>query len=190
MFKKLKARVSDWLDEQQAKLDEAKARAARMDALDAEIAAREALGVAGRLELEFERYKAGDLSLEDYRDEILNEKQDMQEALSLLRSQKSLMDRDDYEDELAQIDEDKDEIRWRLDWVEKRLRDQDLHASRPGISGSGRWARFEYADADGVVTNRDVVNWEVAGRYVRAYDRKRKDERTFRIDRISDWVAG
>lgn len=145
---------------------------------------------ADRLRSLFEQHKAGQLTLEEYRDAILSERDDLHGAADDLRAQRSLMDEQDYEDAREQLDDDRSEIAWRLDWVEKKLRDQALYASRPEISGSGKWARFEYVDGDGEVSKRDIAHWEVSGRYVRGYDRKRKAERNFRIDRISDWVCG
>lgn len=60
----------------------------------------------------------------------------------------------------------------------------------PDIPEIGRWARFEYVDADGQISNRSVTMWEKRGRYIVGYDRSRKDERTFRQDRISKWICG
>jgi hypothetical protein len=62
--------------------------------------------------------------------------------------------------------------------------------SRDGFGERGKWASFEYVGADGVITKRTVAMWEKRGAYIVGYDRTRKEERTFRQDRISDWVSG
>ncbi len=145
---------------------------------------------ARKLEEMFARLKTGEISLDDYHDEIIAAKAGTDEEMALLREQRSFLTDEEYEAEKDILVEARDEIAWRLSWVEKRLRDQSLLESRPEISGGGRWARFEYVDHDGVITDRDIARWEVSGRYVRGYDRKRKAERNFRIDRISNWKAG
>jgi predicted DNA-binding transcriptional regulator YafY len=59
-----------------------------------------------------------------------------------------------------------------------------------GWANRGKWARFDYVDADGKATHRQIVNWEKRGAYIVGYDRSRDAERTFRQDRIEGWVAG
>lgn len=54
---------------------------------------------------------------------------------------------------------------------------------------TGTVAMFEYVDADGVVTDRRVRNWRSSGPYVYAYCLDRRGNRTFRKDRISEWIA-
>ena len=55
------------------------------------------------------------------------------------------------------------------------------------ICESGPFAKFTYVDADGVVTDREVTNWEYDGDYVKAFCLLRREHRTFRVDRIEGW---
>lgn len=51
----------------------------------------------------------------------------------------------------------------------------------------GKAAHFEYVDADGEVTDREVVNWVIDGRYLHGFCTLRRATRQFRLDRITDW---
>ncbi|MFC0683565.1 hypothetical protein [Novosphingobium clariflavum] len=168
-------------------------RRARLDpqaVQDLPPSSRPSLKSAGEsLSLQFDRYKAGQVSLEEYQAFIVEEADALQAQRENLRGERSSWDPDDYADELTRIDEEGEEIAWRQDWVRKRIKDQSLREIRPEVADRGKWARFEYVDNDGVVTKREVVNWEVSGRYVRGYCKMRKEERSFRIDRISEWVS-
>lgn len=53
---------------------------------------------------------------------------------------------------------------------------------------SGKMARFVYIDADGVVTDREIVNWRIVGPYISGYCTMRKASRDFRIDRVDEWI--
>lgn len=53
----------------------------------------------------------------------------------------------------------------------------------------GQSAKFQYVDVDGVVTDREVRNWKSSGAHIRGYCLDRRDNRTFRKDRISSWQA-
>lgn len=49
---------------------------------------------------------------------------------------------------------------------------------------------FSYADADGVVSDRQLINWGQDSDYdhcFSGFDLTRRDTRTFRIDRVQDW---
>lgn len=81
-----------------------------------------------------------------------------------------------------------------------RWEDDDEERDEPdyeSIADDDRWyegetgtvAMFEYVDADGVVTDRRVRNWRSSGPYVYAYCLDRRGNRTFRKDRISEWIA-
>lgn len=74
------------------------------------------------------------------------------------------------------------------DWEDRQRWIADL--DRGDIEPAGRWARFEYVDRDGVITNREIATWEKRGAYVVGFDRERRGERTFRQDRISAWTSG
>ena len=58
------------------------------------------------------------------------------------------------------------------------------------IADRGSWARFEYVDRDGVVTQRRISNWRRDGVYITGWCNTRREERTFRLDRMDEWVAG
>ena len=184
-FSKMKAGIDHWFEKQQAELDRKKSlEASRKRLLDG-IAEEERLGASGRLQRHFDRFQSGAISIDDYMDEILAEKDQNKIGLADLRSDRRTMDLDDYEEALEQFEVDREDIAWRLDWAKKRVADRSLQASHPGISGKGKWCRFDYVDQGGSVSEREVVNWEVSGRYVRGYCKTRKEERNFRIDRIS-----
>ena len=60
----------------------------------------------------------------------------------------------------------------------------------PTIPDYGTWAKFEYYDADGVITKRHIRQWSKRGAYIEGFCMERREGRTFRQDRISDWVDG
>jgi hypothetical protein len=49
---------------------------------------------------------------------------------------------------------------------------------------------FEYADADGIVTERTIINWIDTRYYVKGLCLDRHAMRTFRKDRVLSWVSG
>lgn len=59
--------------------------------------------------------------------------------------------------------------------------------ARPG-KRSGKVARFVYVDADGVVTDREIVNWRIVGTYISGYCTTRQASRDFRLDRVDEWI--
>jgi hypothetical protein len=144
--------------------------------------------LTARLEQQFESLRKGAINLDDYRDAVLAEKEELADLRSDLRDDRRFISADEYEDRKAEIDELAEEVRWRLKWIDDQKYKQSI--SRDGFADSGRWARFEYVDNDGVVTRREIVNWETRGAYIVGFDRSKKAERTFRQDRISDWRAG
>lgn len=60
----------------------------------------------------------------------------------------------------------------------------------PSIPDYGTWARFEYVDADGVVTRRHIRQWSKHGAYIEGFCMERREGRLFRQDRISLWRCG
>lgn len=145
-------------------------------------------GAAGHLQERFAEYQAGRITLQQYRADIIEEWAEIEEEREALRDLSNFFDEENTEDERLRIASDMEEVRWRLEWVEQRLADE---AARPDvIEGSGKWARFSYEDNDGAQTKREIVNWSTSGRYLVGFDRVNNDERTFRLDRISHWVAG
>lgn len=57
-------------------------------------------------------------------------------------------------------------------------------------NSSGKLARFVYVDADGVVTDRRVKNWTSDRFYLEGHCQLRREHRTFRLDRIEEWISG
>lgn len=142
----------------------------------------------GRLNAMYEDYRAGLATLDDYEAAIVSEAEGIRERSAHLRENRRLYDAEQYDAEKDQLDEDRDAVQWRMRWLSgERLR---LKNSRTDFEPAGKWARFEYVDADGVITNRHIVNWERRGAYIVGHDKDRREERTFRQDRISDWLAG
>jgi len=141
-----------------------------------------------RLGLMFDNYRAGSATLDEYEAAIKAEAESIKERAAELRANRKLHGKDYCEAEKEQLDEDRDAVQWRRRWLsDERHRAKN---SRPGFAPSGKWSRFEYVDADGVITKRNVVNWERRGAYIVGYDKDRREERTFRQDRISDWLSG
>lgn len=48
--------------------------------------------------------------------------------------------------------------------------------------------KFEYVDSDGVITVRTIRNWSNDGVYLRGWCEDRRATRTFRVDRVIDWL--
>ncbi|WP_408586566.1 hypothetical protein [Novosphingobium sp.] len=144
--------------------------------------------VEERLTNLFDQHRTGAIGLEEYRAGVQEELADCDEAILLHRRSQGDMDADDYQAELEELEDEREECRWRLKWIA----DQEYKASisREGFPEQGKWARFEYTDADGEVSKRTIAMWQKRGAYIVGFDRSRKAERTFRQDRISDWVCG
>lgn len=159
-----------------------------MAKIRAKIAAEEALGVDGRLEEQFGALQANAIDLAQYRDAIVEERRKVSAQRKDLREDRNFLDPNEYEDAKEQLDEDMEAVRWRLEWAESKL--LETPTSDDGIAPSGKWARFEYIDRDGVVTAREITRWHRTDSHVVGYDRNRRAERTFRRDCISEWAAG
>lgn len=59
-------------------------------------------------------------------------------------------------------------------------------ANRPPMQ-QGRSVFITYADADGVVTDREVLNWSIEDGYLRGYCTMRNQVRTFLLERVIEW---
>lgn len=140
-----------------------------------------------RLTKEFERYRTGEIDIDGYRQSVLSVSDGIDGDIELLRERRGSMDRDDFAAQLEQLEEDAQECRWRLEWIDEQRTKPEAD---PRFGGKGKWARFEYVDSDGSKSKRTIAMWERRGRYIVGYDRSRKEERTFRQDRITEWLAG
>lgn len=98
------------------------------------------------------------------------------------------MEPDQYDEDLAELEDDLAECGWHRDWAESRRYKDSI--SREGFADNGKWARFEYIDHHGATTKRTITRWEKRGAYIVGYDKSRGAERTFRQDRINAWVSG
>lgn len=67
--------------------------------------------------------------------------------------------------------------------------DFKLNLGNP-ISSGESVLMFEYADANGVVTDRSVSGWTEYTHHIRGFCLSACDERTFRKDRVLTWVLG
>jgi hypothetical protein len=141
-----------------------------------------------RLDEEFEKFKRDRISLDDYRDAIEFEMDDAKTRRAELRAEKRYMDSYLYELEMEEVEADIEAAEWRLQWVKDH--EYKNQFKRDGFAESGKWARFDYVDKDGEISKRNIANWEQRGAYIVGWDRAKKAERTFRQDRISDWVSG
>ncbi|WP_157099055.1 hypothetical protein [Novosphingobium rosa] len=59
----------------------------------------------------------------------------------------------------------------------------------PSIQNAGTWAKFEYVDADGVITDRHIRQWSKRGAYIEGFCMEKRASRLFRQDRISNWIS-
>lgn len=142
----------------------------------------------GRLEKAFASFTRRQMTFVDYRAIVEDEVEAARERRAQLRDDKADMHPDLYEFEMEEAEHDLEAAEWRLRWIEDReYKDQ---FKREGFAESGKWARFEYVDQHGEITDRSITNWEQRGAYIVGWDRDRKAERTFRQDRIGNWVAG
>lgn len=67
----------------------------------------------------------------------------------------------------------------------KPLREYD--PGSPDVD-TGSYARISYIDSDGVVTDRELFNWRIDGNKLIGFCQTRKAVRTFRVDRVDDWI--
>lgn len=69
--------------------------------------------------------------------------------------------------------------------------DREMAALDPRWSDGerGDFARFTYADRDGVVTERQISNWRSYDAYIEGFCLNRREGRTFRKDRIAEWSS-
>lgn len=72
----------------------------------------------------------------------------------------------------------------------KSARESWPRPSRSVPRNSDTLLRFEYADSDGVVTERTISNWIAYGPYIEGFCHLRRAHRTFRRDQIICWHAG
>jgi hypothetical protein len=184
----IRAKVDGWFARQQANLD-AKREVERKAASEhAKWIEQEAKGADGRLQEQYDALQDGKITLEEYQSEIEFELDQAKTQISSLREMRRLMDRDEYETEREKADEDLEAARWRLGWVKDQIREK---GDRPEwMEKSGKWARFEFADRDGLVTRQEISMWKAYPNEVRGWDRKLKREVGFRFGGISAWVAG
>lgn len=116
-----KGAIDAWFERQQVKLDQKRAAEARRREIEAESAAWAAKGADGRLQDQYSAYLEGKITLEEYRDAIIDERDMAKEALADLRASRRDMDPDDYQMEREIIDDDLDATRWRLGWVDQQI---------------------------------------------------------------------
>ncbi|NBC35529.1 hypothetical protein GTZ99_03050 [Novosphingobium sp. FSY-8] len=202
--------IRSWLGEIKAKLDAAALESKKREqerktslakkreedrqaeALMVEIRAKwaidEAKGTDGRLQEHYDAMQAGKISLEDYKSQIELEIDLAKIEIESLRNSRRDMDRDDYEAQREKADEDLEAGKWRLGWVNRQIREK---GDRPEWMGkSGKWARFQYADADGEIKTHDISMWKAYSKEVRGWVRKSKSEVGFSYDKITNWQAG
>lgn len=57
---------------------------------------------------------------------------------------------------------------------------------RPDEDHGGK-IEFEYVDAQGEITDREIVNWAIEGDYLTGFCMDQRAVRTFRLDRVTEW---
>jgi multidrug resistance efflux pump len=99
-------------------LDEKRQSDALMAEIRAKIEAEKAEGIGPRLERYYERFRSGEITLEEYKAEVLEQQADTKEELRLTRACRSDAVRagtlDEHEAEVEQLQEDLEECAWRL----------------------------------------------------------------------------
>lgn len=144
--------------------------------------------VAERLTYLFGRHHRGEIGLDEYAQRVRNEQVDCNEAILHHHQCRSGMNAAEFEAVLEELEEEAEECNWRLRWIDDQKHKAGI--SRDGFAERGKWARFDYMDHHELVSTRNITMWEKRGAYIVGYDRSRKAGRTFRQDRISDWVCG
>lgn len=129
-----------------------------------------------------------DISLEEYRDIVDTEWEVARDAIAELASREHDVHPDVYELEAEQAREALEAAEWRRRWVRDRQYQDQFQ--RGGFGESGKWARFDYIDANGASSKREIVMWQSRGPYIVGLDKSRGEERNFRQDRISNWASG
>ncbi|MCJ1959630.1 WYL domain-containing protein [Novosphingobium mangrovi (ex Hu et al. 2023)] len=152
-------------------------------------AAWKLLSVEQRLEERYFAYRDKRIDLDTYRRAVERELNAAEERLEVLELKQDEMEPSEYQADLAEAYEAEEKCQWRLDWIENQRRKGDVEPD-DAFPTQGKWARFEYAGHDGEVSKRTITMWEKRGIYIVGYDRSRNEERTFRQDRISEWVCG
>lgn len=140
------------------------------------------------MEIAFASFRSGALSLTAYREVIEGEISAAGDRKRELRAMRAEMHPDLFEFESENVEADLEAAEWRLRWIDDREFGDQF--KREGFADAGEWARFEYADHHGEITQRSISNWEQRGPYIVGWDRDRRAERTFRQDRISSWASG
>ena len=146
--------------------------------------------VDSSFDLEFAKWKLGEITLVDYRREVEECAEWVAGERVKIVDEQSLkyLDADLQQEFVDELEQAEESISWRLRWLDDREYKQSLEVA--GFPESGTWARFSYVSQDGQASARDISNWERRGPYIVGYDRQRTGERTFRQDRITDWKSG
>lgn len=161
--------------------------AARDSRINPEFLSLDSVDVEDRLEEHFSRYRAGDVSLDGYREAIEEEEDRLRDALNALkdsgrRETDDGLDRSELRDAI-------DQCRWRREWIEKEAGKVLFDAPGRPNKPHGSWARFSYVDAHGEVTEREIRNWNLSARHIEGYCMARREGRSFRLDRIAGWAG-
>lgn len=85
------------------------------------------------------------------------------------------------------IDDDDDA---KPSWLPTTLADSEMWPPPEDAIDHGGGLSFTYADANGEVTNRRIINWSEDGEYDHCFSgwcTDREEPRTFRIDRVQSW---
>jgi|GEM_PF-3069625 len=145
------------------------------------------------LEKEFRRYRDGEISLESYRATVRSEHYYIRDMLSIMRADRPTGEDARYlhDMKLSEAEEALEATRWRLEWAMNRELDEKAGHYEEGLEfiPDGPRARFDYVDAYGTATKREISNWEDKGYKIVGFDIAKQAERTFRKERISNWTV-
>jgi hypothetical protein len=140
------------------------------------------------------KVKRGEMPFADFKERLDEAEDDVKVKIDDLRFDKKheLIDADDYDEQMEALKFDRESVRDMLSELPELEQWDTEEAADPRWTPGqkGKWSQFDYIDNDGNPSLRKVTMWESRGRYVVGYDKDRKEERTFRKARISNWQAG
>ena len=137
--------------------------------------------------------KAGRLDKDGYLAALRNELAAVDDAMECWKEDKQagICEPEECTEALYQLREAKKELRdFIKDAPYQAEKAKESRDDRWAEGDRGKWCRFNYTDAEGRDSKRELTMWESRGRYIVGFDRKRGEERTFRKVRISDWISG
>ncbi|MPT48026.1 MAG: hypothetical protein E2598_06345 [Sphingobium sp.] len=160
--------------------------------------------VNDRLEDAFQNFRSRSIGLQDYKEIVRHEEAAVRDKIEDTRAAKRGLPRSNdmhnfYDEEIEEARDALEEVRWRLDWIKDREKDEGDEDRLPSSSHNsssrsvsapkpnGVWASFDYTNGYGTFSHRDIINWVDHGLSIRGYDQNAEGGRTFLKDNIQNW---